>query len=125
MNKYFSGTEGYDTAPYMVEIHGVGDPEKNWSGNALRFDTKDDASAYADELAGRWFGMDRWRVIEVKLSQLFKAKRKGIDCTEEESAYIKGWLRDTEISDDFGERYILTEIEESFPMEYGEWIDEN
>ena len=120
MNKYFSGNEGYDTAPYMVEVHGVGDPEKNWSGNALRFDTKDDASAYADELAGRWFGMDRWRVIEVKLAGLLKAKRKGLDCNENESAYIKGWMRDTIICLGYGEPSILKEIEELFPMEYSE-----
>lgn len=125
MNKYFSNNDGYDTAPYMVEIHGVGDHEKNWSNNDVRFDNKIDASAYADNLSSRWFGMDRWRVIEVKLSMLLKNKRKGLDCDESESAYIKGWLRDTIICLDYGELSIVEDIQELFPLEYGEWLDYN
>ena len=48
-------------------------------------------------------------------------KRQGIDCTEEESAEIKGFLRELKLPD---EQAIVAEIQSLFPIEYGEFLDE-
>ena len=50
-------TEG----PYKVQVAGSG--ENVWSENALRFDTPEEAKAYASDLLGRWFGADMARVV--------------------------------------------------------------
>lgn len=51
-------------------------------------------------------------------------KSMNIDCTEAESAEIKGWLRDTVIIMGTVEANILADIQEFFPQEYGEFLNE-
>ena len=124
MKKYYSSDAGYEVAPYMVEIHGVGDAQDSWSANGLRFETKEDANAYKDDLLSRWFGADRGRVIDVRLSELIQAKKRNIDCDEDDSAYIKGWIRETLICIGYGQGYIDRDLQTHFPLEYGEAIEE-
>jgi len=49
--------------PLKVEV--IADNSGEWCGNALRFDTVDDAKAYGADLAGRWTLVRAWRVVEV------------------------------------------------------------
>jgi hypothetical protein len=56
---------------------------------------------------------------EIKI--IIERKRQGIDCTEQESAEIKGYLRELKM---VGEQSIVAEIQELFPLEYGEFLDE-
>jgi hypothetical protein len=49
-------------------------------------------------------------------------KQQGIDCTEEESAEIKGYLRELKLPE---EQPLVAEIQLLFPQEYGEFLDEN
>ena len=53
---------------------------------------------------------------------IIERKKKGIDCTEAESAEIKGWLRELKLP---SEQSIVSEIQLLFPQEYGEFLDEN
>lgn len=55
------------------------------------------------------------------VEEIIKAKRSGEDCSEEESAEIKGWLREYRMP---GQQHIEAEIQLLFPLEYGEWLDE-
>jgi hypothetical protein len=52
---------------------------------------------------------------------IIERKKQGIDCTEDESAEIKGWLRELKLP---FEQPIVSEIQELFPLEYGEFLDE-
>lgn len=52
-------TEG----PLMVEV--IADNSGKFCGNALRFDTLDEATAYAKDLAWRWTLVREWRVVQV------------------------------------------------------------
>jgi hypothetical protein len=52
---------------------------------------------------------------------IIKRKKEGIDCTEEESAEIKGWLRELKLP---FEQPTISEIQLLFPQEYGEFLDE-
>jgi len=122
--QYYSSDTGHATAPFMGEVHGCGDPADSWSSNSLRFDTAEEAKQYLLDLSGRWFGIDRWRVIEVRMSDLLKAKKAGTDCTEDDSAYIKRWLNDTVINPTYNQSYVIEDIQECFPLEYDEAIDE-
>lgn len=47
---------------YKVEIQVSG--ETTWTGNALRFATKQEAETYAKDLARRWFLVKEWRIAE-------------------------------------------------------------
>lgn len=51
---------------------------------------------------------------------ILERKKAGIDCTEEESAEIKGWLREIHI----GQQQLQTEIESLFPQEWDEVLAE-
>lgn len=51
-------TEG----PLKVEV--VADNSGKYCGNALRFDTLDEAKRYAADLAWRWTSVRSWRVVE-------------------------------------------------------------
>ena len=72
------------------------------------------------------------KVDGTKVIEILKRKKEDIDCTEDESAELKGYLRD--VSKRNGIKCILNleiendsvsdEIEELFPLEYGEFIDE-
>ena len=58
------------------------------------------------------------------VQQIIDRKAQGIDSTEEESAQIKGWLRDTLLQVETGDVKIIEQIQEHFPLEYGEHLDE-
>ena len=57
-----------------------------------------------------------------KIYEIIERKRKGIDCTEAESAELKGWLRELKLPSDSD---IVSAIQELFPQEYGEFLDES
>jgi hypothetical protein len=56
------------------------------------------------------------------IEQIIEDKRNGIDCTEEESAEIKGFLRESFLKDEH--QSLISEIGELFPWEYFEWAGE-
>lgn len=58
------------------------------------------------------------------ITSIIEKKRDGVDCTETESAEIKGWLKDTLLSVTDGTVLIEREIQNLFPQEYGEYLDE-
>jgi hypothetical protein len=47
---------------WAPQVQTNGRPE--WNGNALRFATKEEAEANVLDLAGRWFLVTDWRVVE-------------------------------------------------------------
>ena len=47
---------------YIAEVKVVGDDK--WYGNALVFDSREKAEAYAKDLFSRWSSTTDWRVIE-------------------------------------------------------------
>jgi hypothetical protein len=52
---------------------------------------------------------------------IIERKKQGIDCTEAESAEIKGYLRELKLPE---EQQIVSVIQLLFPIEYGEFLDE-
>ena len=48
---------------YRAEMLASG--ETSWASNALTFDTRENALAYARDLAGRWTLVDKWRAVEI------------------------------------------------------------
>jgi len=56
--------------------------------------------------------------------EIIERKKNGIDCTEQESAEIKGFIKETLIMFGDGTVEIIEDIQELFPIEYGEAIDE-
>jgi hypothetical protein len=48
---------------YRAEVTGKG--ENVWSGNAMEYDTEQEAKDWLDGLSGRWFGYDMGRVVPV------------------------------------------------------------
>lgn len=64
------------------------------------------------------------------IQEIINKKKNGTDCTEQESAEIKYWLRTTTILPGSGDQQILEDIQLLFPQEYGEVnfeqeVDEN
>ncbi len=59
------------------------------------------------------------------VQQIVVRKKLGADCTEEESAELKGWMRDTIIQVETKDAKMLSDIQIHFPLEYGEYLDEN
>lgn len=49
---------------FKVEV--LADSSGQWVGNQVEFDTREKAEAYADDLAGRWTSVRKWRVVEVE-----------------------------------------------------------
>lgn len=49
---------------YKAEVRTGNDPK--FYGNALTFDTREEAEVYADDLASRWTLVVEWRVVEVE-----------------------------------------------------------
>lgn len=49
-------TEG----PLRVDVT---DDMIGWATNALRFDTQEEAEAYANDLGGRWLAVKAWRIV--------------------------------------------------------------
>lgn len=56
--------------------------------------------------------------------EIIARKKQGIDCTEEESAEIKGWLKETLIQIGTRDIQAQEDIQMYFPIEYGEYLDE-
>lgn len=50
---------------YRVEVGGIG--ENRWSGNAMEYDTEDEAKDWLRGLASRWFGYNISRVVPVNV----------------------------------------------------------
>jgi|GEM_PF-4482217 len=59
-----------------------------------------------------------------ELIAIIERKKRDIDCTEQESAEIKVWLRHTIILPQSNDALILKDIQIYFPIEYGEYLDE-
>ena len=57
----------------------------------------------------------------MNIYKIIENKKQGIDCTEAESAEIKGWLRELKLP---FEQPTVSDIQELFPQEYGEFLDE-
>lgn len=43
----------------------IADDSGEWCGNQLRFDTREQAEAYARDLYSRWTAVRQWRAVEV------------------------------------------------------------
>lgn len=59
--------------------------------------------------------------MQDKIISIIERKKMGTDCTEEESAAIKGYLREHKLPN---EQPMVSEIQLLFPLEYGEFLDE-
>ena len=62
--------------------------------------------------------------MEQKIKDIIDRKKNGIDCTEEESAELKGFLKEFIPLPQSGDVKLIEEIQELFPLEYGESLDE-
>ena len=60
--------------------------------------------------------------MEDTIRQIVNRKMLGNDCTEAESAEIKQYLRELKLPE---EQKIVAIIQELFPIEYGEFLDNN
>jgi len=49
---------------YKVEV--IADNSGKWCGNALRFDSIDEAKEYARDLFARWTLVREWRVVDTE-----------------------------------------------------------
>ena len=51
---------------YKVEVNTAGDPPDSWAGNALRWDTVQEALDYGLDLALRWTAVRDYRVFDTE-----------------------------------------------------------
>lgn len=58
------------------------------------------------------------------VKKIIERKKQGVDCTEQESAEIKMFVKETIILAGSGDAQIIEDIQLLFPLEYGEAIDE-
>ena len=65
--------------------------------------------------------IDSRKLTDPVIKNIITRKKQGIDCTEEESAEIKGYLRELKMPD---EQHLVGDIQSLFPQEYGEYLDE-
>jgi len=49
----------------MFKAEVIADSSGEWVGNALTFDTREQAETYARDLFARWTAVREWRVVEV------------------------------------------------------------
>ena len=49
---------------YRVEVNTYGDKPDAWTGNAVTYDTAEEARKYAVDLYQRWTAVKYWRVID-------------------------------------------------------------
>ena len=49
---------------YRVEVNTYGDKPDAWTGNAVTYDTAEEARKYAVDLFQRWTAVKYWRVID-------------------------------------------------------------
>jgi len=62
--------------------------------------------------------------METKIKEIIERKKNGVDCTEEESAELKGFLKEFIPLPQSGDVQLIEEVQELFPLEYGEALDE-
>lgn len=58
------------------------------------------------------------------IKQILGRKKQGIDCTEQESAEIKMFVKERIIRVGSGEVQLIEDIQLLFPLEYGESLEE-
>ncbi len=58
------------------------------------------------------------------VKEIIERKKQGQDCTEQESAEIKMWIKETIIQVGTGQVQMVEDIQTHFPIEYGEALDE-
>lgn len=56
--------------------------------------------------------------------EILARKERNVDCTEEESASIKQWIKSTIPIPESGDIQTIEKIQSLFPLEYGEALDE-
>jgi rubredoxin len=64
-----------------------------------------------------------WNAMNA-LQQIVVRRKLGTDCTEEESAEIKGWLKETILAVNSWEIKLFEDIQLLFPLEFSESMDE-
>lgn len=62
--------------------------------------------------------------MEEKLKAIIARKKQGIDCTEEESAEIKMFVKEHTLAINSWDIPVYEDIQMLFPIEYGEALDE-
>jgi hypothetical protein len=62
--------------------------------------------------------------MERKIKEIIERKKNGVDCTEEESAELKGFLKEFIPLPESSDIQMIEDIQLLFPMEYGEALDE-
>jgi len=50
----------------MWKVEVIADNSGEWAGNAMRYETKEEAEAAARDLASRWLLVRKWRVVKTK-----------------------------------------------------------
>jgi hypothetical protein len=65
------------TEQYRVDVLAAG--ESNWASNALRFDSKEAALAYADDLSSRWLLVVAYRAVLDSVPQRQPFNREDAD----------------------------------------------
>lgn len=58
---------------YKVEV--IADLSGKWSGNALRFDTIEQAERYAENLSMRWTSVMFWRIVNASTEEVVKSNQ--------------------------------------------------
>ena len=56
-----------DEARERFKVEVIADNSGKWCGNALTFETRDEAEEYARDLARRWVLVREWRVVPVEV----------------------------------------------------------
>lgn len=54
--------------PYKVEV--IADDSGIWAGNALRFETVEEAKEYGVDLYGRWILVREFRVVDTRTDEV-------------------------------------------------------
>jgi hypothetical protein len=60
-------------------------------------------------------------LFEKPILEILQRKKEGIDCSEEESAELKGFLKENYLIDSVEKSLIFDEIEYLFSQEYAEF----
>ena len=69
------------TRSYVVEVQA--DSSGTWRGNGLRFPSREEATAYAEDLAYRWTAVRDWRVVDSALMSTHKfVDERVVECSE-------------------------------------------
>ncbi len=55
---------------------------------------------------------------------IIERKKQGLDCSEAESAELKGYIKEYLSNPNFGSTEVAEDIETLFPLEYGEAWEE-